>query len=131
MYPTVSQYAEVLEELSKNATAEQVTDIADCFLGFLRRRGEQKKIGAIMKYVEKAVAQKEGRVSVAVVTAYEVTEDDKQKLSRAANRLFPEKKVELKYAVDRAVIGGALFSTDEMLYDATLATRLRALKNVL
>lgn len=131
MYPTVSQYAEVLEELSKSATAEQVTDITDRFLGFLRHRGEQKKIGAIMKYAEKAVAQKEGRVSVAVVTAYEVTEDDKQKLSRAANRLFPEKKVELKYAVDRAVIGGALFSTDEMLYDATLATRLRALKNVL
>lgn len=131
MHPTISQYTEVLEELAKNATPEQAVDITDHFLGFLKRRGEQKKIGAIVRYWEKVVAQKEGRVAVAVRTAYETTEESKKKLSRVTHALFPEKKVAIRYVVDRAVIGGALFSTDEMVYDATLVARLQALKNAL
>lgn len=131
MHPTISQYAEVLEELAKDATPEQAADITDRFLGFLKRRGEQKKIDAIVKYWEKAVAQKEGRVAVVVRTAYEMTEENKKRLSRVAHTLFPDKKVAIRYGVDRAVIGGAVFSTDEMVYDATLAARLQALKSVL
>ena len=131
MHPTISQYAEALEELTQGAAAGHVADVAKRFLGFLEHRGEQEKIGAIVRHLEKAAAQRDDRVSVAIVTASEATEENKNTFARVADKLFPEKKVTFRYAVDGAVIGGARFSTEELLYDATLAARLRALKNTL
>ena len=131
MHPTVSQYAEALRELTTSASREEVSDIAKNFFGFLKRRGEENKMDAIVECLEKNEAAKENRVSVTVVTAYEADAQTKTMLVRQAAKLFSDKKIELRYEVDRDLIGGALFRTDEALYDATLASEVRALKNSL
>ena len=128
MHPTVSQYAEVLGELAVHTSQEKAPSIAEHFFRFLQRRGEEKKMAAIVKHWEKVEAEKDSRVSVAVVTASETVPATRVALAREAAKLFPEKQVALRYDVDHAVIGGVLFRTDEILYDATLATELDALK---
>lgn len=128
MRPTISQYAEALEALTRDVTAERAVDVARCFWRFLERRGEQEKADAIVRYLEKSEAQRDGRVVVSVVTAFEATEERKQKIAGVTKRLFPEKKIECRYAVDGTLIGGVLLCTDEMLYDATLTAQIKALK---
>lgn len=128
MRPTISQYATSLEELSSGATKEESALLVKNFFGLLKRRGEGKKLGAILSYLEKIDDEKEGRVVVTVVLAHEADEATKEKLSLQAQKLFPHKKVELQYTIDATVIGGATFRTDELLYDATLQTELNSLK---
>lgn len=131
MRPTISQYARSLEELSRGAAGEAVAVIAKNFAGFLRRRGEEKKLPAILKQLEKIEAEKEGRIAVAVTLAHEADKATKEKLSLQAKKLFPKKKVELSYTIDTELIGGAMFKTDETLYVATLSNELSVLKKSL
>ncbi|MDP3957072.1 MAG: F0F1 ATP synthase subunit delta [bacterium] len=131
MRSTVSQYAEALEELTEHATPEKVQMIIENFRGLLRRRREGKKMGAVVKRLEKMEAEKKGQVTVTVTTAHEADKETKQRLLSQAERLFPHKKAELQYVINKNVIGGAVFSTDEVLYDATLATELKELKKIL
>lgn len=131
MHPTVSQYAQALEELTESVASEKAAAIAENFFGFLKRRGEEQKMSAIVKCLEKNKAAKEGRVSVTVVTAYETDLETRELLARQAEQIFPDKKIELRYETDREMIGGALLRTDETLYDTTLANEVRALKNSL
>ena len=131
MRPSVSQYAQSLEELTHDATAQKIAETLQNFFGFLKRKGEMKKIKAILKQLENRAAEKSGRVTVKVVTAHEISQSVKDKLKTKAEKLFPDKKILLEYAKDADVIGGVRFRTDEVLYDATIANELHVLKQSL
>lgn len=131
MRPTASQYAEALSELSLGAAPEKVSGIVANLFGFLRRRGEEEKIGSIIKNLEMIEAEQSALVCVTAVTAFDPDEETKSLLTAKAEELFVGKKVVLEYKRDADVIGGALFRTDEALYDMTIARELSALKQVL
>lgn len=130
MRPTVSQYAQALEELSQGSEAN-TQEIARNFLGFLKRRGESGWATAIVKRLEKRGSEQSGTLTVTVVTAHELSWETKSLLLEKAGAIFPGKTITLSYEIDSAVIGGARFRTDEMLYDATVASELAALKKTL
>lgn len=131
MRPTISQYAQSLEELTTGKTSVQVLEIAKNFTLFLKRRGEGEKMKDIVKCLEQSEQKTSGHLTVTAVTAKEPTKEIKTLLSHQAEKLFPQKKITLEYIVDEGVIGGALFRTSEALYDATLSTELKSLKKFL
>jgi F-type H+-transporting ATPase subunit delta len=128
MRPTVSQYATALEELVSAGAEKGPAQIVENFLGLLRRRGETGKIQAILSRLEKMEADKERKILVTVVTAHEADTETKALLVKKIESLFPGKKAELRFEVDKNVIGGALFRTDEVLYDATLTASMKKLR---
>ena len=128
MRPTISQYAISLEELSLGATPEVISLIAKNFFGLLKRRGEGEKMNAILKYLEKIDASKEGRIAVTAILAHEADTETKKNLSVQAKNIFSHKEVDLRYVINTEVIGGVAFRTDEVLYDATLSTEVNSLK---
>ena len=130
MRPTVSQYARSLEELSQGAMATEMPAIVKNFFDFLKRRGEEKKLDAVLAQLEKSLAEKEGRVTVTVVLAHEADEETKKHLSLQASKFFPQKEIDFRYVIDTQVIGGAIFRTDETLCDMTLSSELNSLKNL-
>lgn len=130
MRPTVSQYAEALESVSREGAIGTV-DIAKNFFGFLKRRGESGKAASIVKELEKRGAEQSGKLAVMAVTAHQPTRETAALLSAKAAALFPGKSIELEHEIDRTVIGGVRFQTDEALYDATVAAELGALKRVI
>lgn len=129
MHPTVSQYAEALEVLSEEGISTK--DLTKNFLGFLKRRGESDKVGAVVAQLEKRAEAQSGKISVTVVTAHELEGEMREVLLQKAESIFPGKSVVLTYRVDGTVIGGARFETSEMLYDATVGAEFRALKKVI
>lgn len=129
MRPTLSQYAEALEVLSKEGTAPSV--IAKNFFDLLVRRGEKEKYTSVVEMLETRWKKERGELVVTVVTASETTPQIQELLKEKARQIFPGYTVELRYVVDRRVVGGASFRTDESLYDATLASSLQELKSVL
>lgn len=131
MHPTVSQYAEALEELGRNVSREESVRIADNLSGLLKRRGEERKLEEIVAYLEKSESEREGRIVVTAVTAYEARPENRVALARQAQKIFPGKKIDLRYEVDRDLIGGVRLQTDEILYDASLSRAVRDLKHSL
>lgn len=129
MRPTVSQYAQALVELSEG-TADAKTLIGNLF-GLLQRRGETEKAASILERLEYLAALKEQRVAVTAVTAHEPTVETKELLAKKATALFPGKKVELSYETDSNVIGGVRFRSEELSYDATIASELASLKKTI
>lgn len=131
MRPTISQYAQAIEELAASAAPGNMPAIVGGFVGLLGRRGEQRKLGAILKRLEQLGVEKEGRIIVTAVTAHRAAKDVQEKLLAEAQALFPDKNISLRYEVDADVIGGARFRTDETLYDATLSGEVQALRHSL
>src|SRR3972149_6931691 len=81
-----NQYEEALKKLLAN-TAHKKTNVNQNPPGFSKIRGEEKKIGAIIKHLENIEVEKDGRISVTVVTANEVTKEIKNKLAAQAAKL--------------------------------------------
>lgn len=128
MRPTVSQYAQALQEFISDAKPEKVAEISKNFLAFLKRRGEEGKVDSIFKRLEKMEDEKSGHVTVKAITAHELSESMKSSLVTKAQNIFPGKKIELLFSVDPKIIGGAKLRSDEMLYDASLATAVKKLR---
>lgn len=129
MRPTVSQYAQALEELSRGASDAKA--LVQNLMSFLKRRGESEKLTSILDRLEWMEADKDNRVSVTAVTAREVSPETKKLLTKQVEALFPGKKIELSYAIDKQVIGGVRFRSKELLYDATVVSELSSLKKIL
>ena len=130
MRPTVSQYAQALEELSREADPK-AKDIAKNFSGFLKRRGESARLPAILGRLEQLAQVQGKRLDVTVVTAHPATAPLKETLEKLAAKTFPGYVLEFHYEIDERVIGGARFRTEEALYDITLGAGLRELKKVM
>ncbi len=128
MRPTISQYAQALVELTAEQTTLSSVGLAQNFTRWLGRRGEKKKLPAIVAQLEKLEHKNENKLIVTVTTAHAVAPATERILEEKTAALFPGKKVELRYTVDAGVIGGAEFRTDEVLYDATVKAELGALK---
>ncbi|MEK9151228.1 MAG: F0F1 ATP synthase subunit delta [Patescibacteria group bacterium] len=131
MRPTASQYAQALEELVADTASAKVPAIVENLFGFLRRRGERAKLEAIVQRLEKIEMEKRGQLAVTVTTAHAPAKAVKEKLISRAEKLFPGKRIDMRYEVDADMVGGARFRTDEVSYDATLATELKSLKTAL
>jgi F0F1-type ATP synthase delta subunit len=129
MHPTASQYAEALEALSEEGTSAEI--IARNFLGFLKRRGESDRLAAVVEQLDKRGAVQSGTLSVTIVTAHEPGAETKAWLVKQAERIFSGKTIKVRYAIDDAVVGGARFQTDEILYDVTVGAELRALRKAI
>jgi F0F1-type ATP synthase delta subunit len=128
MRPTVSQYAEALEEL-RTETKPEV--LARNLKSWLKRRGEEKKFPLIVKALERRMRADEKKIVVTAVTAHPLEKEAKVVVMKKAEKLFPHQTIELESRVDSSVIGGVKLSTDEQLYDATVSTQLKFLKNSL
>lgn len=128
MRPTVSQYAQTLEELSLGKTGEEIVLLSRNFLAFLKRRGEEKKLTAIVHHLEKLHREKAGEVMVTVTLAHTADTMTEENIMLEVQKLFPEKKITLVYQIDKEAIGGVHFHTDELLYSATVADALTSLK---
>jgi len=129
MRPTVSQYAQALTELMDSPVKGDM--LARNFIGWLKRRGETKKLPAIVEQMQKMEREKDGKLSVRAITSHEIAAETKEKLAEQAAALFPGKRIELHHEINSDLIGGVELRTEEMLYSATIRAELDSLKKSL
>ncbi len=123
MRPTVTQYAQALEELSRETSVDATTLVAN-LVRSLKRAGKTAFLPEILATLVSREATASGIVPVRVVTAFEADQATKKQLLHRAEALFPGKKVVATFETKSDVIGGVRFETATTLYDATIATEL-------
>ncbi len=126
---TVTQYAQALEELRDDPSSD-VASIAQNFFGLLKRRGELGIAPFVVAQMERNREKREGILRVKAVTAHPVSPDTRGTIERLAGAVFLKRTLQFEYETDERVIGGVRLETDEVLYDATLASKLASLKKV-
>lgn len=130
MRPTVTQYAQALEELSRETSVDATTLVAN-LIRSLKRAGKAAFLPEILAMLVSREATASGIVPVRVVTAFEADQATKKQLLHRAEALFPGKMVVATFETKSDVIGGVRFETATTLYDATIATQLSSLKKAI
>lgn len=128
---SIRQYAQALLDLEKDQEAGEAAERSKRFLSWLSRRGETKKLGKIVREAERLMRERSGTAVVRITTAHPADEALRTLLRKQAESVFAGKAVETSFATDARLIGGVKMRSEEVLYDATLATRLERLRSSL
>lgn len=125
-------------ELGSEAKAKAFADVcgdklSQDFVNFLHVLAENKRLVLLAEIAEQysnLKSQLEKTVNVEVTTAFALTKDEQEKLSKAlASKL--ERAVELTSQVDKSLLGGALVRAGDTVIDGTVRGRLTKLAETL
>ena len=125
---SVEQYAEALHEL---AHAGEVEKILVNFKAFLKRRGEEGRLGAILEAFLQKEEVKENILALTVTTRHETSKETQSTIEQKAKELFPDKELSLTYTVDEKVLGGFRLRGRDREYDSTLSQSLKKISQSL
>lgn len=125
---SVEQYAEALYELTH---AGEVEKTLVNFKAFLKRRGEESRLGAILEALLQKEEAKENILALTVTTRHEASKDMQFSIEKKAKELFPDKKLSLTYTVDEKVLGGFRLRGRDKEYDSTLSQSLKKISQTL
>jgi F-type H+-transporting ATPase subunit delta len=107
--------------------APHVDDLAANFLRLLVRKGRELLFGRILEAYEDLVDAAEGRIEVRVRSAVELSDEVAGRITEELARMTGQ-TVQLQTEVDPGLIGGLAIRLGDRLLDASLATRLRRLR---
>jgi F-type H+-transporting ATPase subunit delta len=107
--------------------AGRVSPEVEAFLAVLVRKGRGNLLASIAVVFRKLLNRRQGKVEVAVTTAVELTDDQRQNLSSAiASVLGAEPLLEVR--VDKDILGGLVVRVGDDVFDASLAAELKRMK---
>lgn len=122
--------AEVKARRLAELCGEELNDRARNLVGLLAYNKRLNAIDEIRAQFEERKAEEERVLEVEVVTAYELSAEQSDKLRQALMRKF-DREVNLTGRVDRQVIGGAVIRAGDTVIDASLRGRLDKLAETL
>ncbi len=119
-----------LADLIVDVAGESLSETGKNFVRVLAEKGRLKLVPEVRAIFEKERAESEGRSRVEVRSAFELSEDQKDKISSAmSKRLGTE--VDISVTVDNALIGGVVIRAGDLVIDASLRGRMSRLANAL
>ena len=118
--------AELILEVAEDGVTEQVRNFF-AVLADNRRLTLLPEISALFNTYR---ADLERTVDIEVTAAYELTDEQQQKLAQALSSKL-ERKVSLAASSDKSLIGGAIIRTGDLVIDASVRGKLTKLADAL
>ena len=109
---------------------DDLSDQGRNFIGVLAEYDRLALIATVAEQFEVLKANHEKTLDVSVTSAYEVSEDDQQRLSDALSGKL-QRDINVETDVDEALIGGVLIRTEDTVIDDTVRGRLTRLAQAL
>jgi F-type H+-transporting ATPase subunit delta len=124
--PQVSgeQAAQILTETAGDAFNGRFRD----YLAVLATNGRLSLVPEVTALYQGLRAEAEKRLSVRVVSAIPLSEDQADRMKAALAKRF-EREIELKSEIDASVMGGAIVYAGDQVIDGSLRGRLQKLAN--
>lgn len=121
-----STKADIILEFAGTEVSEPVRN----FFAILAERGRLALLPQISDLFRKFRADLERTVEIDVTAAFELTEEQQQKLAEALSKKL-ERQVSLSTQADQALIGGVIVRTGDMVIDASVRGKLEKLADSL
>jgi F-type H+-transporting ATPase subunit delta len=115
------------------ALADLLTDADDLVRNFLllvAEKGRATELDEIAAELDALVAREQGRLTVELTTAYELSDDDAQAIVRRIEEASG-RSVDATRSVDPALVGGIVLQAGSMRVDASVRGRLSRLQRAL
>jgi len=124
--PAVSVEAkhEVLEKIAKRLGASK---IIRNFLFVIADHRRTQLIPEIVATFQQVLRQRQGMAEAEISSAVELTSAQKKELAATLARVTG-KKIEPKYSLDPALLGGAVVRIGDTIYDGSLRSRLNEMR---
>jgi F-type H+-transporting ATPase subunit delta len=123
--------AEVRREAKSDVSRKNIlrpeAKIIRNFLFVIIDHHRSQMLPEIIAAVESVVRQRQGIAEAEVSSAVELTSAQKTELARTLSRLTG-KKIEPKYSLDPALLGGAVARVGDTIYDGSLRSRLTEMR---
>lgn len=128
VHPGVSRSvkAEIIQEFAGTEVPEPVRN----FFIILAETGRLVLLPEVAELFRKFRAELERTVDIDVTTAFELTEEQQQKLARALSKKL-DRQVSLSAQADQSLIGGIVVRTGDMVIDASVRGKLNRLADTL
>jgi F-type H+-transporting ATPase subunit delta len=98
------------------------------FLKILSDNGREEILEEVLLRYEELVKEHLGRVEVEVTTAFELTDDEVDRLKERLARSLEGREVILRTSVDPNILGGAVFRFGGRMIDSSVRGRLASLR---
>jgi F-type H+-transporting ATPase subunit delta len=108
------------------AGAEEFDQHFSNMLGVLAENGRLSILPEISAMYEALKQEEEKRLSVRVVSAVALTDEQRDRMSSALSRRF-DRKINLESEVDASMLGGAIIYAGDMVIDGSVRGRLQKL----
>lgn len=119
-----------LQDILTELCGGQLSATGINFIKVLVQASRLKYVAQISALFEKHWADKEGRIDINVITAYELDPEQKTRITAVmAKRL--DKQVSISSLVDQSLIGGMIIRAGDSVIDASLRGRLNELRKTL
>ena len=109
---------------------DDLSDQGRNFIGVLAEYDRLALIATVAEQFEVLKANHEKTLDVSVTSAYEVSEDDQQRLSDALSGKL-QRDINMETDVDESLIGGVLIRAEDTVIDDTVRGRLTRLAQAL
>jgi F-type H+-transporting ATPase subunit delta len=119
-----------LADLIVDVGGQSLSETGKNFVRVLAEKGRLKLVPEVRTIFEEERADFEGRSRVEVTSAFELDEDQKNKISSAMSKRLGT-QVDVSVTVDNALIGGVVIRAGDLVIDASLRGRMSRLANVL
>ncbi|TSC84820.1 MAG: F-type H+-transporting ATPase subunit delta [Parcubacteria group bacterium Gr01-1014_13] len=120
------QFAKALYEVTKDLPKSHLPEAIKQFVLILQKNNKLKKIDYIIEEFE-AYAKKQDRAKIIEIeTARKLDQTALNKIKK----IFGEKS-EITELVNKELLGGARITVNDMIYDASLKTQLKSLRQQL
>ncbi|MEP2612783.1 F0F1 ATP synthase subunit delta [Marinobacter alexandrii] len=118
--------AELILEVAEDGVTEQIRN----FFAVLAENRRLTLLPEISALFNTYRADLERTVDIEVTAAYELTDEQQQKLAQALSSKL-ERKVSLAASSDKSLIGGAIIRTGDLVIDASVRGKLTKLADAL
>ena len=110
-----------------------IDNLDDSGKNFIRLLAENKRLALIPEIAvqfEQLKANQESNVEINVTTAYELDEQQQQKLTQALSAKLG-RDVALSSTIDKSILGGVVIRTQDLVIDGSVRARIAKLAEVL
>jgi len=125
---TAKQYAACLYESVQGKKIGQIKDVIKKFLQVLIAHNNIAKADEVVEQFRKIWNKKESIAEAEIISTRKLDNKIVKLLNRYIVEFLGAKKVILENSVDKSVLGGVVIKYKDKIFDASLKTKLRELK---
>ena len=126
-YPTIgkSVKTKVLIDILKKGKANKITI---SFCGVLLKNSRIFILEKIVEGFLKEVSRRSGEINIEVLSTYELSSFEQEKLKKDISNKIGEKKISLLTQIDKSLIGGIVLKMGSKMIDNSIKTKLKNLE---
>ncbi len=126
----VKRYAQILYDLTKNKSPEEIKKNLKKFVLFLQKNRKLNQIEEIIKKFKKIYNQKNNIIDVQIFSTEKLREQEKNNISNFLKEKYSAKEIDLISKVKPELKGGIKIKiNNEDVIDKSIAKQLRKLKD--